>query len=88
MLFTRDISVCRLPSYSSSVSGEESQTSLQGWLRYWVVVSCAAIPEIILDKFKLIPHYNIIKTIFICWCLLPGPLSGSEIIFLEVLSTI
>ena len=83
MLFTRDISVCRLPSYSSSVSGEESQTSLQGWLRYWVVVSCAAIPDILLATLQ-VPHHTKLRTVFICWCLCPGPLSGTELIFNQV----
>ena len=84
MLFSRDISVCRLPSYSSSVSGEESLTSLQGWLRYWVVVSCAAIPDILLASLELLPHHDTLRTVFICWCLCPGPFSGTELIFDQV----
>ena len=73
----------RIPSYRSDSSGEENP--LDWWLRYWVVVSCAAIPDIILTALQVIPHHETVRTVFICWCLTPGPFSGTQLIFNQVL---
>ena len=54
---------------------------MSAWLRYWVVVSCATLPEMVLDRLTGVPHVN---TLVSMWCLLPGPLSGSELIFPQV----
>ena len=72
----------RIPSYRSDRSGEENP--LDSWLRYWVVVSCAAIPDIILAALQVLPHHDTLRTVFICWCLCPGPFSGTELIFNQV----
>ena len=74
----------RIPRYRSEGSGEGMETPLDSWLRYWVVVSCAAIPDILLDSLELLPHHDTLRTVFICWCLCPGPLSGTEILFNQV----
>ena len=72
----------RIPSYRSDRSGEENP--LDSWLRYWVVFSCAAIPDIILAALQVLPHHDTLRTVFICWCLCPGPFSGTELIFNQV----
>ena len=69
-------------SLNATAAGDQEES--MSWLRYWVVVSSAAIPEIILAKLQIIPHHDLLKTLFVCWCLLPGPFSGSELIFLQV----
>ena len=75
----------RIPRYRSEGSGEGMETPLDSWLRYWVVVSCAAIPDILLASLELLPHHDTLRTVFICWCLCPGPLSGTELLFNQVL---
>ena len=40
--------------------------------------------ELVLDQFKSLPHQNMFKTFFIFWCLAPGPLNGTDIIFYQV----
>ena len=54
------------------------------WLRYWVVIAIASVPELVLDKLSIFPKYNILKYVFIGWCLVPGSLSGSQILFQQV----
>ena len=54
------------------------------WLRYWVVIAIASVPELVLDKLSILPNYNVLKYVFIGWCLVPGSLSGSEILFHQV----
>ena len=58
-----------------------SQEDDQSWLRYWVVISLFSLLELPLDKLNFLPGYTIIKLVFMLWCLLPGPLSGSNVIF-------
>ena len=58
-----------------------TQEDDQAWLRYWVVISIFSLVELPLDKLNFIPCYNTIKLVFVLWCLLPGPASGSNIIF-------
>ena len=78
--------VCFLaPAYwSMSALVSASREDDLSWLRYWVVIALASVPELVLDKLNFLPHYNILKYGFIGWCLVPGPLSGSEIIFQQV----
>ena len=40
--------------------------------------------ELVLDKLKSLPQLNAFKTVFIFWCLAPGPLSGTDMIFYQV----
>jgi len=78
--------VCFLaPAYwSMSALVSASREDDLSWLRYWVVIALASVPELVLDKLNFLPHYNILKYGFIGWCLVPGPLSGSEIIFQQI----
>ena len=78
--------VCFLaPAYCSlsalvTVSKEDDLS----WLRYWVVIALAALPELVFEKLNILPNCNVLKYSFIGWCLVPGPLSGSEILFQQV----
>jgi len=78
--------VCFLaPAYwSMSALVSASREDDLSWLRYWVVIALASVPELVLDKLNFLPHYNVMKYGFIGWCLVPGPLSGSEIIFQQI----
>ena len=68
----------------SQSSSEESMLRINSWLRYWVVLAALSLPEMVLDKINILPHYNLVKTSFIIWCLVPGPFSGTDLIFLQV----
>ena len=57
----------------------------QEWLRYWVVIALFSLLEIPLDQLEFVPGYNIAKLLFILWCLAPGPLSGTEVIYGQVI---
>jgi len=78
--------VCFLaPAYwSMSALVTVSREDDLSWLRYWVVIALASVPELVLDKLNILPHYNVLKYSFIGWCLIPGPLSGSEILFKQI----
>jgi len=78
--------VCFLvPAYfSMSALISASKEDDLAWLRYWVVMASASLPELVLDKLNILPNYNVLKYSFIGWCLIPGPLSGSEIIFHQI----
>ena len=51
---------------------------------HFIVMLNAYVTEVILDKWRVVPYYSLSKTIFICWCLLPGPFSGTDFIFFQV----
>ena len=53
----------------------------KSWLRYWVVISLLSLLEIPLDRLNFMPGYSRIKMMLVGWCLIPGPLSGSNVIF-------
>ena len=70
------------PAYLSmtALTTSEKEDDLS-WLRYWVVIALASVPEILLEKLSILPKFNLAKYVFIGWCLMPGQLSGSEILF-------
>ena len=53
----------------------------KSWLRYWVVISILSILEMPVDKMQFLPGYTMAKMVLVGWCLLPGPFSGTNIIF-------
>ena len=53
----------------------------KSWLRYWVVISILYILELPMDKLEFLPGYTMAKMMLVGWCLLPGPFSGTNIIF-------
>ena len=53
----------------------------QAWLRYWVIISLFSVLELFLDKLSFLPFYSTMKVGFVLWCLLPSPLSGTDVIF-------
>ena len=65
-------------------SSDDSLSRINSWLRYWIVISVFSLPSIILDYLNLGHQFTLMKTCFIVWCLLPPPLSGSELIFYQV----
>eukprot|EP00092_Neocalanus_flemingeri_P059914 GFUD01071762.1.p1 GENE.GFUD01071762.1~~GFUD01071762.1.p1 ORF type:complete len:167 (-),score=29.82 GFUD01071762.1:25-525(-) len=71
-----------IPAYLTMAAvSTPSQEDDQSWLRYWVVISLFSLMELPLDNLDFLPGYNITKLVFGMWCLLPGPLSGSNVIF-------
>ena len=56
----------------------------KSWLRYWVVISILSILEMPVDKMQFLPGYTMAKMVLVGWCLLPGPFSGTNIIFKNV----
>ena len=84
----RTVVVFMIPAYFTLAAVTTStQEDDQAWLRYWVVISLFSLLELPLDKLNFMPCYNTIKLMFVLWCLMPGPVSGSNIIFQLVLIT-
>ena len=48
------------------------------WLMYWVVFSCMSFMEIFISW---IPSYNLLKFLMLVWCMAPGRLNGSEVMY-------
>ena len=71
-----------LPTYLTLVAITTDQTEDDlSWLMFWVIMSIFYIMEPLLDHLRFLPFYPEIKLLFVAWCLLPGHLSGSEILF-------
>ena len=54
------------------------------WLQFWVVISLFHLLELPLDLLHFLPFYNFIKMGFVLWCLAPGNISGSRVVFKAV----
>ena len=71
-----------LPSYLTLVAITTNQTEDDvSWLMFWVIMSIFNILEPLLDRLSFLPFYPGLKLMVLAWCLLPGSLSGSEILF-------
>lgn len=51
------------------------------WLMYWVIFSCINFLEVFISW---IPSYNLLKFLFLAWCMAPGKCSGSGFIYFKV----
>ena len=49
------------------------------WLIYWIVFALFSMVELI-DFFICLPFYQIVKCLFLIWCMLPVPWNGSKFI--------
>jgi len=67
-----------------NTGSDESILRINSWLRYWVVMAVLSLPKLFLDRIKIIPHYNLFKTLFILWCLVPGSFGGTDLIFYQI----
>ena len=51
------------------------------WLMYWVIFSCVNFLEMFISW---LPSYNLLKFVFLGWCMAPGRFSGSEFMYFKV----
>ena len=86
-LVLRTVMVFLIPAYFTLAAlTTNTQEDDQSWLRYWVVISIISLLELVLDNLSFLPCYTMMKVLLLLWCLLPGPASGSNIIFSMVCS--
>jgi receptor expression-enhancing protein 5/6 len=52
------------------------------WLMYWVIFSCMNFLEMFISW---IPSYSLLKFLFLVWCMAPGRLNGSEVMYFRVI---
>lgn len=72
-----------LPMFASITAIEnpafESDTK---WLMYWVIFSCINFLEMFVSW---LPSYNLLKFLFLAWCMAPGKCSGSGFMYFKVI---
>ena len=77
--------VVLLPTWLTLVAlGTPDTEDDLSWLQFWVVISLFHLLEPPLDLLHFIPFYNFIKMAFVLWCLAPGNISGSHVVFKAV----
>ena len=77
--------VVLLPTWLTLVAlGTPDTEDDLSWLQFWVVISLFHLLEPPLDLLHFIPFYNFIKMAFVLWCLAPGNISGSRVVFKAV----
>merc|ERR1711890_132756 len=75
------------PSYQSlqAVLTEDKEDDLN-WLRYWVVLSCVHLVELVIDPLvDFFPGYLLAKCVFLIWCMAPVQNNGANLIFTQCL---
>lgn len=75
------------PAYKSFKAVESPQgDDDKQWLTYWIVYSTFNILEYFADLILFwIPMYDLIKCLFLVWCMWPIPNNGSSIVYNNVL---
>ncbi|KAK3734822.1 hypothetical protein QZH41_001013 [Actinostola sp. cb2023] len=51
------------------------------WLMYWVIFSCVNFLQMFISWM---PSYNILKFLFLVWCMAPGRFNGSGFMYFKV----
>jgi len=75
------------PAYKSfkAVESPQGDDDTQ-WLTYWIVYSTFNILEYFADLILFwIPMYNLLKCLFLLWCMWPIPNNGATIVYKKVL---
>ena len=81
----RVLVVLLLPTWLTLVAlGTPDTEDDLSWLQFWVVISLFHLLELPLDLLHFLPFYNFIKMGFVLWCLAPGNISGSRVVFKAV----
>ena len=85
MSFLKTFLALLLPALLSiySITTWNSEES-QSWLKYWVVISFFIPLEMMTNKYKGV-KLDILKLIFIAWCILPVENNGSDLVFDNIL---
>lgn len=75
------------PAYKSFKAVESPQgDDDRQWLTYWIVYSTFNILEYFADLILFwIPMYDLIKCLFLVWCMWPIPNNGSAIVYNNIL---
>lgn len=75
------------PAYKSfkAVESPQGDDDTQ-WLTYWIVYSTFNILEYFADIiFFWIPMYNLLKCLFLLWCMWPIPNNGATVVYKKIL---
>ncbi|KAL5260348.1 hypothetical protein ACHWQZ_G010464 [Mnemiopsis leidyi] len=75
------------PAYKSfkAVESPQGDDDTQ-WLTYWIVYSTFNILEYFADLILFwIPMYNLLKCLFLLWCMWPIPNNGATIVYKKIL---